>query len=90
MALCTAPAGGPWARCDLNICPPLARRRLLAASCFNATCPFNATTGIAECDLIGQVAQLKSYAINSTAVKADGTRASKTGLQPTFYVGLYP
>ncbi|PRW45179.1 lactation elevated 1 [Chlorella sorokiniana] len=91
VAQCTAPIGGPWDRCDLSICPPAGRRRhLLESGCFNATCPFNATTGIAECDLIDQVAQLASYSINSTAVKADCVRSSKTQAQPAFLVPLYP
>ena len=89
VAQCTEPPGKPWSTCRLEICPPDARRRLLVAGCFNATCPFNATTGIADCDLIGQVAQDTNYAISSTAIKADGVKTSQTGVQPTFNVPYY-
>ncbi len=78
--------------CTLLVCPPAGRRRrqLLGGACFDATCPFNQTTGKADCDLIDQVAQLTSYSINSTAVKSDGVRTSKTGPPQAFSVPLYP
>ncbi|PRW44907.1 fibronectin isoform X1 [Chlorella sorokiniana] len=92
---CTAPSGGPWQTCQLSLCKQeLTRRRSLLepAGCipFTLTCPFNQTTGVAACDVTGKVQQDVWYQINSTAIKADGTRKSQTGTQPDFKLDLYP
>lgn len=82
--------------CELQLCLPLppSRRRLQAwESCrlVSVSCPFNATTGLASCDLGGKIPQEFNYPMNITAAKADGVRKSQTGEQPCDYsLPLFP
>lgn len=94
MLQCTAPGGGPWATCALQLCEeqgPTRRRRLAGdGGCtpIDVSCAFVA--GAASCDVTGKVKQGTPYAIQSTAVKADGTRKSTTGPQGSYTLPYFP
>lgn len=92
------PQGGPWAECRLSICPQgmNRRRRLLVppppCTPVTTSCTFTSPLAgvVAECDLGGLVPQETNLVITTTAVKADGVRASETGAQPTLKLAYYP
>lgn len=91
VAECSAPSGGPWATCQLVLCPRYSKRRsLLDGGCVTTSCPFTASA--ASCNLGGVVVQGTYYSVNATAVKADGVRQSQsTGAPlPTITVPLFP
>ncbi len=90
---CTAPGGGPWATCALQLCEqqgPTRRRLQGGGGCtpINLSCPF--VNGVASCDVTGKVRPDTPYDIVSTAVKADGARKSTTGPQGTYTLPLFP
>ncbi len=88
---CTAPGGSPWATCELSLCPQtIGRRRHLLeppAPCtpITTSCAFDQNTGLADCDLAGLVEQDIPHAVNSTAVKSDGTRKSQVAVAGNQY-----
>lgn len=92
--VCTAPGGGPWKTCAIELCgqqAPTRRRQLRDGGCtpIPLSCTFG-SNGEASCDVTGKVVQGTTYDVVSTAIKADGTRKSTTGPQPAFTLPLYP
>lgn len=92
--ICTAPGGGPWKTCAIELCEqqgPRRRRQLRDGGCtpIPLSCTFG-SNGEASCDVTGKVVQGTTYDVVSTAIKADGTRKSTTGPQAAFYLPLYP